>query len=203
MDLDYLRTATRPEHEGTEATVPLMDPALTRAQYAATLTCMYRAVRGWDDWSLRHAPERLKPLLAGRQRSALIEADLRALHAAPPVPPVAPQLVPWMPDQTSGGQPVDAAEFEARFLGAMYVIEGSTLGGQYIARHAEEMLKLAPGEGNAYFRGYGEQTGSMWRSFKAVLAEVPDRYTEVVVDSAKAMFGFFAAQMADSATEST
>ena len=197
MDLDYLRTATRPEHEGTESTVSLMDATLTRAQYAETLAHMYRAVRAWDDWSLARAPEDLTALLHGRQRSRLIEADLQSLGAEPPVslPPL--HAVPWMPASTGPG------EFEARFLGAMYVIEGSTLGGQYIAKHAEETLGLTPGQGNSYFRGYAERNGSMWRAFKAVLAEVPDRYTDAVVQSAKAMFGFFAAQMADGTTEST
>ncbi len=198
MDLDYLRTATRPEHEGTEATVPLMEPTLTRASYAATLTHMYRAVRAWDDWSLRHATPELLPVLGGRQRSPLIEADLRTLGALAPVALPDPNEAPWM-----RGVGPESDEFTARFLGAMYVIEGSTLGGQYIARHAEEALHLTPGEGNSYFRGYGERNGSMWRSFKAVLAEVPDRHTAAVVESAKAMFGFFAAQMADDAVQTT
>jgi heme oxygenase len=191
MDLDYLKQATRSNHEATESTVSLMGPALTRADYIAVLQRMYGAVRTWDDWSTAHAPPALTPLLQGRHRSALIEADLNALQA--PTPSV----------HNNGNASLDTllkedeAEGAAAFLGAMYVIEGSTLGGQYIARHVEDTLGFAPGHGDSYFRGYGDQTGSMWRDFKAVLAEVPDAHTDLVVQSAKQMFDFFAAHMTD------
>lgn len=180
MDLAYLRQATRAEHEGTEATVPLMKPELTRAEYVETLQRMYRAVAAWDAWSLRHVPARLVGLLGGRQRSALLERDLEAMGAALPE------------DHAAVGLP-DADVSEAEFLGRMYVMEGSTLGGQYIARHVEEALAVEPGVGNAYFRGYGDRTGAMWKAFQAVLAEVPAEHTEAVVCAAKAMFAFFGA----------
>ena len=189
MDLEYLKQATRPEHEGTEATVPLMDPALARAEYILTLQRMYGAVRVWDDWTAEYAPESLRPLLHGRRRSSLIEADLTCLGAQIPFVPAA--HTPWF---SSDVHSLPESRY-ASFLGAMYVMEGSTLGGQYIARRAEQTLGLEPGSGNAYFRGYGDQTGAMWKSFKAVLAEVPDTQTEMVVLSAKRMFGFFAEAM--------
>jgi len=37
----------------------------------------------------------------------------------------------------------------------------------------------------------------MWRDFKAVLAEVPEIHTALVVESAKKMFTFFASHMTD------
>lgn len=190
MDLEYLKQATRPEHEGTEDTVALMDPALTRADYVRTLQQMYGAVRGWDDWATQHAPPTLLSLLEGRRRSPLIEADLDYLGAE--IPALKHRPTPWFSSDVHS-QP--EARY-ASFLGAMYVMEGSTLGGQYIARHVEQALGLQPGAGNAYFRGYGDQTGAMWKSFKTVLAAVPDTHTELVVQSAKRMFGFFAAETA-------
>jgi heme oxygenase len=191
MDLDYLKQATRSDHEATESTVSLMDPALTRADYVAVLQRMYDAVRAWDDWSTAHAPPALVPLLAGRHRSLLIEADLNTLHA--PTPSIHNNSNASLDTYLNG----DEAERTAAFLGAMYVIEGSTLGGQYIARHVEQTLGFEPGHGDSYFRGYGDQTGSMWRDFKAILAEVPDAHTDLVVQSAKQMFDFFAAHMTD------
>lgn len=181
MDLSYLRQATRAEHEGTESTVPLMKEALTRAEYVQTLQRMYRAVAAWDAWSGQHVPARLANLLHGRQRSSLLAADLAALNATTPED----QAPVTLPSVTT----------EAEFLGRMYVMEGSTLGGQYIARHVEETLALEPGVGDAYFRGYGERTGAMWKAFQAVLVEVPERQTEEVVQAAKAMFAFFGACM--------
>jgi heme oxygenase (biliverdin-IX-beta and delta-forming) len=56
---------------------------------------------------------------------------------------------PTVPEMTSA----------ADLLGAMYVMEGSTLGGQLIARHVELVLGLTAGQGNAHFRGHNERTG--------------------------------------------
>jgi heme oxygenase len=191
MDLEYLRQATRPEHEATESTVSLMDPALRREDYICVLQNMYGAVRTWDDWAAENVPPAHASLLHGRRRSPLIEADLAYLGAS------VPSAVGDGGDALSVYLHTDANERDAAFLGAMYVIEGSTLGGQYIAKHVEQTLNLEPGLGNSYFRGYGDQTGAMWKAFKAVLAAVPDTQTELVVRSAKHMFGFFAANMTD------
>lgn len=182
MDLAYLKQATRAEHEGTEDTVPLMQPELTRAQYVETLQRMYLAVSTWDAWSMEHAPARLLPLLEGRQRSLLMVSDLQQLGVSLPTA-TAPMKLPEGPVS------------DAEFLGRMYVMEGSSLGGQYIARHVEEVLGLIPGEGDAYFRGYDERTSAMWKAFKDVLAEVPDDQTETVVQAAREMFRFFGACM--------
>jgi heme oxygenase len=151
-------------------------------------------VRAWDDWAAAHVPGKFANLLEGRRRSPLIAADLEVLGGE--VPEVdAGEGERWFGEFLRG----DAGERDAAFLGAMYVMEGSTLGGQYIARQVEKTLGLAPGRGDAYFRGYGDETGPMWRAFKAVLAEVPERHSELVVRSAKRVFAFFAAQMTDRA----
>ena len=49
-------------------------------------------------------------------------------------------------------------------LGLLYVVEGATLGGQVISRRLEVKL--------AFFRGYGEATGRMWRETSARLRAV-------------------------------
>lgn len=182
MDLSYLKQATRAEHEATESTVPLMAPELTREQYVATLQRMYRAVAAWDDWSLQHVPARLQPLLEGRQRSVLLATDIVYFGAKVPEDLGMPALP-------------QADVSEAEFLGRMYVMEGSSLGGQYIARHVEDVLGLQPGNGDAYFRGYGEQTSAKWKAFQAVLSALSDREADAVVSAAKEMFAFFATCM--------
>jgi heme oxygenase len=78
------------------------------------------------------------------------------------------------------------------FFGAMYVMEGSTLGGQLIARHVEVALHLSEGQGSSYFRGHGSQTGPLWKEFCEMLKlRIPDEQTDAVVVSAKAMFSTF------------
>jgi len=102
-----------------------------------------------------------------------------------------PQATPTLPDMSS----------VEKLLGTMYVMEGSTLGGQLIARHVEKSLALVPGVGDAYFRGHGERTGAMWKEFSALLAtRISDDQTGQVIDSAKKMFQVFGSWMQPSPT---
>ena len=57
----------------------------------------------------------------------------------------------------------------ASTLGAAYVLEGSTLGGQILSRHFAESLGLRSDTGAAYLNGYREETGRMWREFVQML----------------------------------
>jgi len=56
--------------------------------------------------------------------------------------------------------------------GALYVLEGSTLGGQIIVKHLQKTMP--PGFVNsAYFSGYQHRTGSMWKQFLQQLTALP------------------------------
>lgn len=50
-------------------------------------------------------------------------------------------------------------------LGCMYVLEGSTLGSQILSRSFRERFDIGRHNGGAYFHGYGELTGKMWKRF--------------------------------------
>jgi heme oxygenase len=50
-------------------------------------------------------------------------------------------------------------------VGALYVMEGSTLGGQVISK-ALAGADWLPTGGLAYFNPYADRTGAMWRSFR-------------------------------------
>ena len=50
-------------------------------------------------------------------------------------------------------------------VGILYVIEGSTLGGQLIAKSLEKHLGLSHEQGARFFHGYGEKTAAMWLGF--------------------------------------
>lgn len=56
--------------------------------------------------------------------------------------------------------------------GALYVLEGSTLGGQIIVKHLQKTMPS--GSINAtYFSGYQHKTGSMWKEFLQQLTALP------------------------------
>lgn len=50
-------------------------------------------------------------------------------------------------------------------LGCLYVLEGSTLGGQFIAQQVKERLGLTPEHGCRFFAGAGRNTTARWISF--------------------------------------
>ena len=54
---------------------------------------------------------------------------------------------------------------EAEFMGALYVVEGSTLGGVQIARALAPLVARKGGGGRSFFLGYGDRHGAMWRAF--------------------------------------
>jgi heme oxygenase (biliverdin-IX-beta and delta-forming) len=54
-------------------------------------------------------------------------------------------------------------------IGVLYVLEGSTLGGQVILRRLGPKLGIGPGFGGRFFASYGPDIGPMWRDYIAVL----------------------------------
>lgn len=54
-------------------------------------------------------------------------------------------------------------------LGALYVIEGSTLGGKMIAAMVSRQLDLKGDVGLSFFNGYGYETAAMWSVFKEAI----------------------------------
>jgi heme oxygenase len=135
---------------------------------------MYGIVAAWEQRALELAPHWLQPMVAARRRTHLLELDL-AWFGVRKLDHRRPEL-PGINDLTS-------------LLGAMYVMEGSTLGGQLIARTIEKTLALNQGQGNAYFRGHMDRTGPMWKDFCFLLtSRVPDEETDKVVQAANSMF---------------
>ena len=71
-------------------------------------------------------------------------------------------------------------------FGAVYVVEGATLGGQVIARQVTPALALSPERGCRFFTGYGANTGERWHETRdAIVAHLasagePDAAREMI-----------------------
>jgi len=78
----------------------------------------------------------------------------------------------------------------AEALGIMYVLEGSSLGGRILYKHINEFLGLDLANGAAYFWGYGQETGPMWKSFISEVARYAAENGEgqQIIDSAVKTF---------------
>lgn len=88
---------------------------------------------------------------------------------------------------------------EAGWLGALYVIEGSTLGGVQIARALKALFDEEGPRGRRFFLGYGERHGAMWRSFLDRLEQLGERpgAADEAIEAAHETFAAFEAWMAD------
>lgn len=159
MMMSRLKEATRARHEAVEGRLGLMRLTSTLDGYVGALRSFYglhRAaekafsrVSGWDAVGIAPDERRKAPLLeADLIRLGMTPAEIAALPPCSTLPPI---------------DDMPAA------LGAMYVLEGSTLGGRYIARAVEARLGLTPGDGCSYFASYGARVGAMWRAFGAAV----------------------------------
>lgn len=173
-----LRQATAREHARLEAAI---DMASALAGDRTRLLLAY--------WSFHAGAEAaMAPWLADledvsfirrRRRAVLEQALADRLQDVLPQPPAVPQL-----------------RSEAAALGALYVTEGSTLGGRMILRAA-----VAAGTdlgGLEFLDPYGRETGAMWLALRAALDRrlAEAAAFDAAAEAADTLFAFAAARLA-------
>ncbi|MBB2962054.1 biliverdin-producing heme oxygenase [Methylobacterium sp. R2-1] len=151
-----LREATAAAHEALERDLDWEARVATLAGYR-TLLVRLRGFHAAYEPAIGAALADA-PFFDPRRRLPALDADLHALGGAVPgtLPaPTAPRL-----------------EGPGAALGALYVLEGSTLGGGVIGRHVARLH----GEGVplAYYAGRGRATGPLWREFRERLDGLPE-----------------------------
>lgn len=168
--LQQLRKETKPFHNAVEQNPfnsALIAGTVTAADTAHFLASMYGFLQPYEAQLHAHAAE-FGPewQLDRRYRAPLILDDLPQLGYTG-TPPLCPALPPL--------------GTRAQLLGAMYVLEGSTLGGQVIARQLDKAGITA----HAFFTGRAERTGPLWKAFCQLLGEAAaDEEQAAVVASA-------------------
>lgn len=142
-----LRAGTQACHQRLEDRLPFFSDDFDLPAYRRLMQAYY----GF------HAP--LQALLADHQgseraKTAVLEHDLLALGLSRAEVAALPRC-----------QALPATADEASVLGVMYVIEGSTLGGQVLKRAMAERLGIDSDHGARFLDVYGPLTGAHWRSF--------------------------------------
>lgn len=119
------------------------------------------------------------PDYAERRKTESIKNDILALNGVVPEKATAVDL------------PEIGSMLQA--FGALYVIEGSTLGGQVISKIISKQLALDDVAGISFFKSYGEQTMAMWEKFKAVLEHhaASQEAADEITEAANETFGKF------------
>jgi heme oxygenase len=153
--LQRLKSETLAWHQQVEQRVDVMNRVQSVDAYRKLLVAFYgfyvtlEAKLAEVDW---------KPLgidWTERRKIHLLERDLRLVGA-----------------DTAGiarCEHLPSLADEAHALGCLYVLEGATLGGQYIERQLAQQLHITPESGAAFFHSYGERRREMWNLFREAL----------------------------------
>lgn len=174
---EALRKQTQDAHKRAETARGmkiLMSPSLTAQDYLGILTT-------WLNWHYKNEPfifaalEDFAPAdINKRTKIPLLETDLK--HANIPV------------EAKNLATPKLTLQNKYQALGALYVLEGSTLGGQIILKQLRQ--KLDSRLPHYFYTGYGEATYQQWHIFLAHLATCPlnTLQRQQVIDGANKTF---------------
>jgi heme oxygenase len=174
--LPALREATAERHDAIERLLGLKAP-FGLAHYGRVLQGFGSFLAAWEPRVARELHgQPFEPWFQAGRRLPLLQDDLRVLGLSRG--PAADAFVPAL-----GGVP------EA--LGSLYVLEGSALGGQFIAARAKKLLGLTPERGAAYFHGAGAGTAARWREFQQLLATHLDGDAQACERAARASAATF------------
>jgi heme oxygenase len=176
--LSRLKNETAECHTRLENALDLMRLEWPREDYVALLEGFYGYVAPWEDAVATCLPARLRDFFEERRKASLLASDLALLTGDND-----------RANKVTKIERLPAVDSIGRVFGSMYVMEGSTLGGRFIAPHVATLFGLQSGSGNAYFEGYGLRTGSMWKAFRETAsANVPPGQHDEAVDAAIATF---------------
>lgn len=188
--LQQLRERTADWHATLEQnilSVNLMSEHVSKEDYRKYLAALYPFTNGFEKYIY---PELVSFIddIDQRKRAVMLGDDLRNLG-----------------QDLSALEPLDEAYFKAMYtdpyaaLGALYVMEGSTLGGQLIQKHLQKTLGGEAENKTNYFVAHGTNTGTMWKSFLAKFTAVADQSgkQENIIDGALRTFRLLDQLMTD------
>ena len=175
-----LRMQTAPSHKRVEILLGLPGAIHTQDEYSVWLARFLglydpieRSLATFSQW------EALGIVPPPHRHTDCLADDLVALGVGPGAAPRAPPAM----------QP-DLPTF-AHALGALYVLEGSTLGSRFILRDLETRIGAQIAGATRFLGGRGEAVGPMWQSFKAALDSFGHENADLcadVVTGAKRVF---------------
>lgn len=155
--LSRLRLETRDLHKAVEARsliAGLMAPDLTLTRYVACLIRLERFHASLEPALDAHLGDHLALSLSKRRKTGALRRDLAHFGCRP-----------------ADAGPAVTLTTEAAAWGALYVIEGATLGGLVITRQIARHGWLGASGGRSFFAGYGAETGAMWSQFRAAISQ--------------------------------
>ena len=180
--LRRLKQETKQDHADLERHVDLLSRVHTVHHYRTLLEVFYGVYRPFEVEIARSMSEIATwlPDVKTRMRTPSLILDLHVLgNELPEALPLAA---------------IPALLSLPACLGCMYVLEGSTLGGQVVSREVHKHLSYTPQNGCSFFASHQESIYGMWRTFceafELYAAKHPQSYHDVIL-SARATFRVF------------
>ncbi|TFY88636.1 biliverdin-producing heme oxygenase [Pseudomonas kairouanensis] len=177
--LEALRTGTALLHVGLEKRLPFFSEHLDADWYQRLLQAYYgfygpMEVALYDSGLI---PEGYDAVL--RVKTPTLLSDLGALGVDERALPRCTELPLF--------------DTPAACLGALYVLEGATLGGQVLRREMAQRLDVNADNGGAFLDIYGAETGRRWKDFLDYLGRQPldTSAKQRAVDAARSTFSCF------------
>lgn len=160
--LETLRTGTALLHVALEKRLPFFSERLDANWYRRLLQAYYGFYRPMETalYDSGLIPEGFDTAM--RVKTPTLVKDLHALG---------------LDDATLDTLPhcheLPTLDTPAACLGALYVLEGATLGGQVLRREMAQRLGLDADNGGAFLNVYGAETGRRWKDFLDYLGHLP------------------------------
>jgi heme oxygenase (biliverdin-IX-beta and delta-forming) len=172
--LQRLKVETAAAHARIEEALDLDQRMRSIGDYRTFLARLYGFHAVWEPKAEALIADPM--FFAPRRKLHNLTRDLRTLGLSPKEVDALPLC----------GEPL-AMRSRAEAFGAMYVVEGSTLGGVIIARHINRALGPPAASACSYLRCYGLDLGRMWKAFGSQLLSLsaPGFDDEVVVSANK------------------
>lgn len=181
--LAELKSQTRPQHDSVEQNrfgKAMMDGTLSKQDYLLFLQKFYGFHVPLEQELERFSWETLGITFEERRKVSLLTNDLKALG-------MTGAEIAALP--LAGALPAMNSLEDA--IGVMYVMEGSTLGGQIQSRQVQKMFGFDAENGAAYFSSYGANVGVMWKACCEAIVKVADdnlAKEDVIIASAQRTF---------------
>lgn len=172
-----IREATKSSHQQLEKKVVLKLKAIrNHADYADLLRYFYSYFSQVEKAVAPYITAAILPDLADRRNSSYLKNDIIALGGN-------------VEDLPAASIPAVTNVLQA--IGAMYVMEGSIMGGSIIV---QMLQKAGITTGVSFFSGYGEATGQKWGVFTAVMNEQAKNEADenIAIEAANETFALFA-----------
>ncbi len=159
-----IKEATKKAHQELEAKVVRKLKAIRSDQdYADLLKYFYAYFSALEKEMLPFITADVLPDYASRRNSGFLKRDIEELGGD--INNLPPVTVPEISNEIAA-------------LGALYVMEGSIMGGPHIV---QMLQKGGINKGISFFSGYGETTGKMWGTFTEVLNRSAESEEEELV----------------------